>query len=171
MCRKRSASRTAGWLISSSVVHVLDLAVDDADAMLEERRQIAAGEIAVLVDGGRQHRAAVLAIPGGVVGAAAEEGDSEGSSADDHSMTSSRNTVNVPCPPRGYPSPAADARGRADVICLEHSQESGRDCQAGFEKSEVCAAVVACRFVRGELQRAKRQAGKSCWSRLPTTET
>ena len=82
--RKRSTSRTAGCLISSTVCARLDLAVDDADAVLEERRQVAAGEVAILVDGRGQHRAAVVAIPGGIIGAAAEERDAIGGPADDH---------------------------------------------------------------------------------------
>jgi hypothetical protein len=58
-------------------VAVLDLRVDDADLVLEEGRQVAAAEVAVLVDRGREHRAAVLAVPGGIVGTAPEEGDHE----------------------------------------------------------------------------------------------
>ena len=92
----------------------LDLAVDDADAVLEERRQIAAGEVAILVDGGGQDGAAVLPIPARVVGAAAEEGDAEGGSADDHSLTSCRGT---PCPSgrrcrRPFPAVPGAVRGR-----------------------------------------------------------
>ena len=66
---------------------VLHLGVDHAILVLEERRQIAAGDVAVLVDGGREDGAAVLPIPGRIVGAAAEEGDAKWGSADDHFST------------------------------------------------------------------------------------
>src|ERR1700722_4155935 len=62
----------------------LDIAIDDADAMFKERRQMATSEIAVFVDGDREDGAAVGLIPSGVVGAAAEEGDAVGRSADNH---------------------------------------------------------------------------------------
>src|SRR5438105_2031127 len=57
------------------------------------------GEPAVLVDGGRQDRPAVGAIPGGIVGPAAEERDAIRCPTDDH-----------PCPqckhrPRVHPGP------------------------------------------------------------------
>ena len=58
--------------------------------MLEEGRQVAAGEVAVLVDRGGQHGAAVLAVPGRVVGAAAEERDAKRRAADDHAILPGR---------------------------------------------------------------------------------
>src|SRR5437667_10837025 len=64
---------------------VLDLRVDDADLVLEKRRQVTTRQIAVFVDRGRQHRTTVFAIPLGIVGAATEERDSKGCAADDHS--------------------------------------------------------------------------------------
>src|SRR5438552_12513213 len=45
---------------------VLDLAVDQANAVLEERRQVAAGEVAVFIDRRGEDGAAVLKIPGRV---------------------------------------------------------------------------------------------------------
>ena len=56
--------------------------------MLEERRQVAAGDVAVLVDRRRQHRPAVLAVPRRVVRAPAEERDAEWRPADDHGSRS-----------------------------------------------------------------------------------
>jgi hypothetical protein len=61
-----------------------DLAVNDANPVLEKRRQMTAGEPAVFIDRRRQHRAAVDAIPGGIIGAAAEKRDAKRSPADDH---------------------------------------------------------------------------------------
>src|SRR5262249_19461589 len=63
---------------------ILHLGVDDAEPVFEERRQIAAGDVAELVDRGGQDRSAVLPIPGRVIGPAAEEGDPERRAADDH---------------------------------------------------------------------------------------
>jgi hypothetical protein len=63
---------------------ILDLRVNDPNPMLEERRQMTAGEITVFVDGGGQHRAAMFPIPRWIIGAAAEERDTKGSSANNH---------------------------------------------------------------------------------------
>ena len=64
----------------------LDLAIDDAQAMLEEGRQETTTQVAILVDGGCEDGPAVRPIPAGVIGAAAKEGEAEGGSADDHSL-------------------------------------------------------------------------------------
>jgi hypothetical protein len=53
--------------------HGLDMRPDDAMADAEEWRQEAGADVAVLVDGHRQHSAAVLAEPGRVIRAAAEK--------------------------------------------------------------------------------------------------
>ena len=62
----------------------LDLAIDQANAVLEEGRQIAAGEVAVFVDGAGENGAAVNAIPRRIIGAAAEKGDAKRGATDDH---------------------------------------------------------------------------------------
>ncbi len=66
---------------------VFDAGIDDAVLVLEELRQVAAVDVAVLVDRGREHRAAVAPHPGRVIGAAAEERDAKGSAGDDHRAT------------------------------------------------------------------------------------
>src|SRR5262245_60733607 len=53
-----------------------DCRIDHVDPMIEERRQISARQIAILVDRPAKHDTAVLPIPGRVVGTAAEEGNS-----------------------------------------------------------------------------------------------
>ena len=58
--------------------------IDDAEPVFEERRQSAAGDVAVLIDRRGKDRAAVLAVPRRVVGPAAEERDPEGGAGDDH---------------------------------------------------------------------------------------
>src|SRR6185312_13712460 len=63
----------------------LDLAINDPQAMFEKGRQMAAGEVAVFIDGGGEDGPAVLAIPAGIVRAPAEKRNSIRSSADDHS--------------------------------------------------------------------------------------
>ena len=62
--------------------------IHHARPMLKERRQVATGQITIFVDGRRQHRAAVLAIPGRVIRAAAKKRDSVWSAADNHGSAS-----------------------------------------------------------------------------------
>src|SRR5512135_3413637 len=62
----------------------LNLGIDHADTVFEEGRQIPTGQVAILVDGCRQHRATVLAIPRRVICPAAEERNSIRSPTDDH---------------------------------------------------------------------------------------
>ena len=57
----------------ADLLDVLDDGVDDAEAMVEKRRQLADADVAVLVDGRGQHGAAVLAIPLWIVRSAPEE--------------------------------------------------------------------------------------------------
>ena len=52
---------------------VLDLRVDHADAVFEEGRQVAAGQVAVLVDRRGDHRAAVVPIPPRIIGSPAQK--------------------------------------------------------------------------------------------------
>src|SRR4051812_40339677 len=54
-----------------------NLAIDDAQPVLKEGRQMPTGEIAILVDGGGEDGPAMCSIPVGVVGTAAEEGNSK----------------------------------------------------------------------------------------------
>ena len=62
----------------------VDLRVDHPVPMLEEGREIAAAQIAVLVDGRGHHRTAVFAIPSGIIGAATKKRDPEWCSAKNH---------------------------------------------------------------------------------------
>ena len=64
--------------------NVFDLGVGDAAVVFEERWQPSTGDVAALVDRGRQYRATVLAIPNGIIGTTAEEGDTKRSASDDH---------------------------------------------------------------------------------------
>jgi hypothetical protein len=52
---------------------ILNLGIDHTDSVLEERRKVPAREVAILVDGRGKNPAAVLAIPGGIVGSTSEE--------------------------------------------------------------------------------------------------
>src|SRR5438874_8980244 len=52
--------------------------------MIEERRQLAHADVAVLVDSGREHRATVLAEPVRIISASAKKGHPERGAADDH---------------------------------------------------------------------------------------
>ena len=51
----------------------LNSRIDDAGAVLKKRGQVAARQITVLVDGGGQHVPPMLAIPGGIIFAAAAQ--------------------------------------------------------------------------------------------------
>ena len=62
-----------GMLNLADLLDVFDDGVDDAKAMVEERRQLADADVAVLVDGRRQHGAAVLAIPLWIIRSAPEK--------------------------------------------------------------------------------------------------
>jgi hypothetical protein len=63
-----------------------DMAIHNTPTMLEERRQMSASEIAIFIDRRGEDSAAMSAIPRGIVGAAAEEGEAIGSATDDHSV-------------------------------------------------------------------------------------
>src|SRR5579875_728945 len=58
--------------------------IDHPIAEVEERGKIATAEIAVFVNGGGKHGAAVGAKPGRIVGSSTEKRDAIGSSTDDH---------------------------------------------------------------------------------------
>src|SRR5580700_10123762 len=61
-----------------------DLGINDLRLVLEERRQPAHADVAIFVDRGADHRAAVLAKPRRIIGAAAEQRDAKRGAADDH---------------------------------------------------------------------------------------
>jgi hypothetical protein len=69
------------------LLDALDLGINHAQAMLKKRRQISAGQIAILVDRRGQHATAMLAIPGGIIGAAPEERNPEWCPADNHGLS------------------------------------------------------------------------------------
>src|SRR5947207_11975601 len=69
---------------------VLDLRIDDPVLVLEERRQMAAGDVAILVDRRRDDAAAVLLGPRRIVGSTAEERNAKGRACDDHGGGSPR---------------------------------------------------------------------------------
>jgi len=63
---------------------VFDDGIDNPGFVFEEGREPAAGEIAVAGDGGGKHGPAVPAVPGGIIGAAAEKRDPVGRARNDH---------------------------------------------------------------------------------------
>src|SRR3990170_4850638 len=76
-------------------LHRLDPGIDDLVPVLEEWRQLAQADVAVLVDRGAEHGTAMLPEPGRVVGAATEEGDPERGAGDDHGRGCSRVAVRM----------------------------------------------------------------------------
>src|SRR5688572_4651398 len=85
------------------LLHQLDARIDDAVLVLEERRQLADGDVAVLVDRGAEHGAAMLAIPFRIVGAAAEQRKPERGAADDHSLEPSLKNAGASASEAGVP--------------------------------------------------------------------
>jgi len=65
-------------------VAALDLRINHPNSMLEKRRKKATSQIAVFVNGRRQHGAAMLPVPRRIIGSAAEKGDAIGRSSDNH---------------------------------------------------------------------------------------
>jgi hypothetical protein len=63
---------------------ILHARVDNAIAMFKERREIAASDVAILVNRSGEHGAAVFPIPGRIVCATSKERDAKRSSADYH---------------------------------------------------------------------------------------
>src|SRR5437867_1587503 len=67
---------------------IFNTGIHNSDTMLKKRRQIPARDVTILVDGRSQYRAAMIAVPNGIVGAATEERDSKWGSANDHGYAS-----------------------------------------------------------------------------------
>src|SRR5215204_898282 len=63
---------------------VLDDRIDNAEAVIEEGRELANADVAVLIDGRREHRAAMLVKPVRIVRASAEKRHPERGAADNH---------------------------------------------------------------------------------------
>src|SRR5262245_17542642 len=77
---------------------VFDDRVDEAIAVLEEGRQYANADIAVLIDRGGEHGTAVLPEPLRIIGAATEKRDPKWGAADDHwARVAARNAARSLC--------------------------------------------------------------------------
>jgi hypothetical protein len=63
---------------------ILDLRIDNANLVLKKRRQVTAGQVAILVDRSCENRSAVDAIPRGIVGSSTKKRDTKGGPADNH---------------------------------------------------------------------------------------
>src|ERR1035437_9898501 len=63
---------------------ILDIGIDYPESVLEERREIAAIDVAILVNGRAQHRPTLFAIPLGIICATAKERDPVWSASDNH---------------------------------------------------------------------------------------
>jgi hypothetical protein len=68
-------------------VAVFDFRINHADSMFKKGGQIPAGQITVFVDCAREHRAAMLAIPHGIIRSASKKRDPVRSSGDDHRIS------------------------------------------------------------------------------------
>src|SRR5580700_10180235 len=66
------------------VLDQLDLGINDLRLVLEERRQPAHADVAIFVDRGADHGAAVLAKPRRIIGTTAEQRYAKRRAADDH---------------------------------------------------------------------------------------
>jgi hypothetical protein len=81
---KLQASPNGRMLDYIVLADILDFCVGDATVVFEKRRQPATGDEAALVDGGRQYRSPVLAVPNRVIGTTSEKGDAKRSTSNDH---------------------------------------------------------------------------------------
>src|SRR5579864_1832104 len=87
MFRQNAANR---WMLDLfDGLRQLYAGVNDAVAVFEERRQVAKGNVTVLVDGSAENGTAVLVIPHWVIGPTAKERDTEGCPAHDHGCRTS----------------------------------------------------------------------------------
>src|SRR5580700_7141144 len=80
----------------AGVVDQLDFGINDFRLVLEERRQPAHADVAIFVDRGADHRAAVLAKPRRIIGATAEQRNAKRGAADDHADRSSNLAPKTP---------------------------------------------------------------------------
>ena len=63
---------------------IFNTRINKANSMLEKGRQISTGKITIFVDGSTEHRTAMVAVPYGIIGAAAKERYTKGRSTNDH---------------------------------------------------------------------------------------
>jgi hypothetical protein len=70
------------------MLYVLNVGINDAVLVLEERGQTPAGNVAILVDGRCENGAAMFPKPSGIVSATAKEGNSERGTRDNHDFVS-----------------------------------------------------------------------------------
>jgi hypothetical protein len=66
---------------------VFNFGIGQAVSMLEKRGQVSAGYVTVLIDGGGQHGASVLAVPGRVIRAAPKKRDAKWDARYNHGPT------------------------------------------------------------------------------------
>src|ERR1700722_18466599 len=66
------------------VIYVFNSRVRQAALILEKGREPSGRNVAALVDSGREHSAAVLAVPDGIIRASAEERNAKRSTSNDH---------------------------------------------------------------------------------------
>jgi len=82
---KKLQASPDGWMLNYVILaDILDFCIGDATVIFEKRRQPATGDEAAFVDGGRQYRSPVLAVPNRVIGATPEKGNAKRSTSDDH---------------------------------------------------------------------------------------
>jgi hypothetical protein len=66
------------------VLAILDLGINDPEAMLKKRRKITAGQITIFINRGSQNLAPMGAIPSGIVSPASEKRNPKRRPTDDH---------------------------------------------------------------------------------------
>ncbi len=108
-----------------------DVRINDAVAMLEKRREIAASEIAVFVDCRGENRSAMLGRPLGIIGAASKKGDPEWGAGNDHFKKSSKTPAQFERGAKADPEILPDGKG----INLERSN---RRQEKGFRTPSAC---------------------------------
>src|SRR5580698_232078 len=74
-------------------VDVFNFRIRNPAVVFEKRRQIAARDVARLIDRRGKHGATMLAVPDGIVGAAAKKRDSKWGARDDHEVSKMSRSV------------------------------------------------------------------------------
>src|SRR5579863_167056 len=89
------ASAHRGMLDLAVAADILNLRIRNAAVVLKKRGQPASGDVTRFVDRRGQHRAAMLAVPHGVVCAAAKKRDAKWGARDDHEVSPKTRRTNI----------------------------------------------------------------------------
>src|SRR5579862_949084 len=147
-----------GMLNFVQTIAVLDLRINDADAVFKKRREMAHGEVAILVNRRGQDGAAVFAVPGRVVRSSAKEGNPEGGSADDHVKKQGKNRYVLPLGPwcanvNNSPPPWSASPGGREADIAQRKRAPPIERGENPAKQRLLTGVIVIHYFRVPLQR------------------